>query len=147
MFKEGPKWYLRYFFLYGVLQNIQLMIYVFLFFFFILSLVVIMFVNALLATEARTVRHRYVIQKTHAGVGDNVSMGQKELHVDVCWAMQGLYVRLVSNPCRHGGQCINGPEGITCRCMLGYAGPVCETGKYPMQLWGTIYRWTRRNYM
>lgn len=31
-----------------------------------------------------------------------------------------------SNPCEHGGQCVNTEGSFTCNCVRGYAGPRCE---------------------
>lgn len=32
-----------------------------------------------------------------------------------------------SSPCTNGGQCINGVDGFTCACPVGFTGLVCET--------------------
>lgn len=31
-----------------------------------------------------------------------------------------------TNPCEHGGQCVNTDGSFTCNCVRGYAGPRCE---------------------
>lgn len=31
-----------------------------------------------------------------------------------------------TNPCEHGGQCVNTEGSFTCNCVKGYAGPRCE---------------------
>lgn len=31
-----------------------------------------------------------------------------------------------TNPCEHGGQCVNTDGSFTCNCARGYAGPRCE---------------------
>ena len=41
----------------------------------------------------------------------------------------------LTNPCLHGGNCIDGLNNFTCQCQYGYAGVRCETGK-----WNTLYR-------
>ena len=35
-----------------------------------------------------------------------------------------------SNPCLHGGQCVDGINGYTCNCKDGYLGLRCETGEW-----------------
>lgn len=32
-----------------------------------------------------------------------------------------------SNPCQHGGQCLDRLNGYTCQCLPGYTGTNCET--------------------
>ena len=33
-----------------------------------------------------------------------------------------------NDPCMNGGECMNGDNNYTCKCMPGYAGTNCETG-------------------
>ena len=39
-----------------------------------------------------------------------------------------------SNPCQHGGTCVDKHLGYKCRCRNGYTGTVCETGKLVLAL-------------
>jgi len=32
-----------------------------------------------------------------------------------------------NDPCKNGGECINGDNTYTCKCMPGYTGTNCET--------------------
>jgi hypothetical protein len=36
------------------------------------------------------------------------------------------YDECLSNPCVNGGICIDDVNSFTCRCLLGYSGPLCE---------------------
>lgn len=38
-----------------------------------------------------------------------------------------------SNPCHHGGTCIDQSNGFTCHCPPGWVGPSCEIRKSPCQ--------------
>ena len=33
------------------------------------------------------------------------------------------------NPCKHNGICIDGVNGFTCNCTVGFIGKKCETGE------------------
>ncbi len=34
----------------------------------------------------------------------------------------------LSDPCQNGGTCVDGVNGYTCSCLVGYAGVFCGTG-------------------
>jgi Notch-like protein len=34
-----------------------------------------------------------------------------------------------SNPCLHGGACVDGLNSFTCTCAAGYTGDTCGTGE------------------
>ena len=36
----------------------------------------------------------------------------------------------LSDPCQNGATCNNIPGGLTCQCVDGYTGPLCQDGKY-----------------
>lgn len=38
-----------------------------------------------------------------------------------------------SNPCHHGGTCIDQSNGFTCHCQPGWVGPSCEICESPFQ--------------
>ena len=44
----------------------------------------------------------------------------------------------LNNPCLNGGTCENVEGGYTCRCVAGWEGPECDTGKYTMQQFGLV---------
>ena len=35
----------------------------------------------------------------------------------------------LSDPCQHGGTCVDNINAFTCICTIGYTGNVCETSK------------------
>ena len=36
----------------------------------------------------------------------------------------------VSNPCKNGGECIDGSNSFTCKCKPGFTGATCDIGEY-----------------
>ena len=45
-------------------------------------------------------------------------------------------------PCQAGGTCIDGINGFTCDCLLGYGGDTCEIGRLFSDLLDSTQKYT-----
>lgn len=64
---------------------------------------------------------------------DECSIGEssQQISFNLCQPLFSAVIYLCclpagTNPCEHGGQCVNTDGSFTCNCVRGYAGPRCE---------------------
>ena len=73
--------------------------------------------HAFINTCIHTYIHIYIYTHTHECGDSDTSI---QIDINEC----------ASQPCKHGGRCVDRPDGFHCVCAAGFSGVHCESGQY-----------------